>query len=197
MRTLGVVNFVTLDGVIQSPASPDEDRSGGFEYGGWANEFVGEEWGKDAAEGMSETDALLFGRKTYQKMEAHWPNEPDSDPIARMMNRSQKYVVSRTLDEVTWENSHLINGDVVAEIGALKEEPGKSITILGSGDLLQTLMAADLIDHYKLLVCPIVLGKGKRLFKEGAAKTSLELVDATPTSTGGTILTYRSGNGSG
>jgi dihydrofolate reductase len=191
MRKISVVNFVTMDGVIQSPAGPNEDPSGGFEHGGWVHPYVGKEWGDAAGEGMAGTDALLFGRKTYQKMEAHWPNEPDSDPVASMMNRSMKYVVSRTLDEVTWQNSAIIKGDVVERITALKNGPGKSMTVLGSGELIQTLMEHDLIDEYTLLLCPLVLGKGKRLFKDGAPRTPLELVDSKPTDTGAIILTYR------
>jgi dihydrofolate reductase len=191
MRQIGVVNFLTLDGVMQSPASPDEDRSGGFEYGGWVQPYLDEVWGKVAGEGMAAADALLFGRRTYEKMVAYWPNQPDDDPIATMMNRSTKYVVSNTLDDVTWQNSKLIKGDVVTEITNVKEQPGNNITILGSGELIQTLMKHDLIDQYVLVVYPIVLGSGKRLFREGTPKTPLELVDSKPTTTGGMILTYR------
>jgi dihydrofolate reductase len=191
MRQIGVVNFLTLDGVMQSPASPDEDRSGGFEYGGWVQPYLDEVWGNVAGEGMAAADALLFGRTTYEKMFGYWPNQPDDDPVAAMMNRSTKYVVSNTLEEVTWENSKLIKGDVAAEITKIKQEPGKGITVLGSGDLIQTLMKHDLIDQYVLVVYPIVLGSGKRLFKDGAPKTPLKLVDSKPTTTGGMILTYR------
>jgi len=191
MRKISVVNYLTLDGVMQSPAGKDEDPSGGFEDGGWVQPYLDEVWGRVAGEGMGETDALLFGRRTYQKMEAHWPNQPEDDPIASMMNRSTKYVVSKTLDEVTWQNSVLIKGDAAAEITAIKEGPGKGITVLGSGELLKTLIAESLIDEYKLVLYPLVLGNGKRMFKDGGPKTKLELVDSMPTSTGGMILTYR------
>jgi dihydrofolate reductase len=191
MRKLAVVNFVTLDGVMQSPADPNEDRTGGFEDGGWVTPYLDEEWGRAAGEGMAESDALLFGRLTYQKMEAYWPKQPDDDPFAAKMNHTPKYVVSSTLDDVTWEKSILIKGDPVAEITRLKEAPGKTITVLGSGNLVKTLMENDLVDEYVLLVCPIVLGHGKRLFGDGVSKTSLELVDSTPTKSGALIVTYR------
>lgn len=190
MRELNVVNFVTLDGVMQGPASPDEDRSGGFEHGGWAGRYLDEDWGRFASKGMAAGGALLFGRVTYEKMEAHWPNQPDEDPIAAKMNNSTKYVASNTLNKVTWRNSHLIKGDAGAEIATLKEESPDDITILGSGNLIQTLMQHDLIDSYTLLLCPLVLGTGKRLFREGEPKTPLKLVESRPTSTGALILVY-------
>lgn len=191
MRQLNVVNFLTLDGVMQGPGHPDEDRSGGFEHGGWVPPYLDEEWGRVAAEGIAETDALLFGRSTYEKMESYWSHQPDDDPMAATMKRFTKYVASRTLDDVTWENSTLIKGDVVAEITRLKEQPGKNITILGSGDLLQTLMRHDLIDEYLLVVCPLVLGEGKRMFRDGGPNTPLTLVDSKMLGTGAMILTYR------
>jgi dihydrofolate reductase len=190
MRKLAVVNYVTLDGVMQSPADPNEDRSGGFEDGGWVAPYLDEDWGDAASQGMAESDALLFGRLTYQKMEAHWPNQPDDDPFAAKMNHTPKYVVSNSLDDVTWEKSTLINGDPVAEITRLKEEPGKTITVLGSGDLVQTLMQNDLVDEFFLLVCPVVLGRGKRLFRDGVRKTPLDLVDSKPTKSGALLVTY-------
>jgi dihydrofolate reductase len=191
MRELLVVNFVTLDGVMQGPGHPDEDREGGFEHGGWAIPYLDEVWGEEASAGMSEGDALLFGRKTYEKMEAHWPHQPDDDPIAATMNSFTKYVVSTTLEKVTWQNSVLVQGDVPHEIQAIKEGPGKNITVLGSGDLLRTLMRHDLVDGFSLLLCPLVLGSGKRLFREGAPKSAFELVRSKPTTTGALILSYR------
>lgn len=191
MRKVVVVNFLTLDGVMQAPAHADEDRSGGFEHGGWVTPYIDEEWGSVAAEGMAASDAFLFGRKTYENMAAHWPNQPDDDPIAASMNRFTKYVVSNTLDDVAWQNSTVIKGDVVGEITKLKEQPGKNITVWGSGDLIQTLMGHDLVDEYQLVVYPFVLGGGKRLFRDGGPKTPLKLVDSKITSSGGLILTYR------
>lgn len=191
MRKLSVVNFVTLDGVMQGPGDPDEDRSGGFEHGGWVAPYLDETWGRFAAEGIGEGDSLLFGRKTYEKMAAYWPHQPDDDPIAATMNRFTKYVVSRTLENLDWKNSELIKGDVVTEVTKLKDQPGKNITVLGSGELLQTLIGADLIDEYVLLLCPLVLGEGKRLFKDGGPMASLKLVESKATTTGALILTYR------
>jgi dihydrofolate reductase len=124
-------------------------------------------------------------------MVAYWPHQPDDDPIAATMNRFTKYVVSTTLDEVTWQSSILIRGDVVAAIAKIKEQPGKNITVLGSGELIRTLMEHALIDEYHLLLCPLVLGTGKRLFSDPGPKVPLELVDSKPTSTGALILTYR------
>jgi dihydrofolate reductase len=191
MRKLMVVNYLTLDGVMQGPGHLDEDRSGGFEHGGWVTQYLDEEWGRLAAEGIAATDALLFGRKTYEKMAAYWPHQSDDDPIAATMNHFTKYVASKTLDEVPWRNSMLIKGDVVDEIAQLKEQPGKNIAILGSGDLLQTMMRHNLVDEYQLLVCPLVLGDGKRLFRDGGPKTSLKLLDSRTLSSGAVILTYR------
>jgi dihydrofolate reductase len=191
MRKISVVNFVTLDGVMQSPADPNEDPSGGFSDGGWVTPYLDEDWGRAAGEGMAESDALLLGRNTYEKMFSYWPSRPDDDPFAAKMNHSAKYVVSNTLDQVTWENTTLIKGDAVAQITALKQQPGKNITVLGSGGLLQTLMEHDLVDEYALLVVPVVLGRGKRLFRDGVPKTRLELVDSKPTKSGALIVTYR------
>jgi dihydrofolate reductase len=191
MRTLRMVNFLTLDGVMQGPGHPDEDRRGGFEHGGWVTPYLDDAWGRFAAEGMQQGDSLLFGRITYEKMAAYWPHQPDADPIAATMNRFTKYVTSTTLDQVSWENTVVITGDVVAEVSKLKTQPGKNITILGSGNLLRTLMRRDLIDEYALLLCPLILGSGMRLFDDALPKTPLTLVDSTTTSTGALILTYR------
>ena len=191
MRKMVVVNYLTLDGIMQGPGHADEDRSGGFEHGGWVTPYLEEVWGEVAAAGIAASDALLFGRRTYEKMAAYWPHQPDDDPIAATMNNFPKYVVSKSLDLVTWANSLVIKHDAVAEIEKLKEQPGKNITMLGSGDLLRTLMSHDLVDEYQLVVCPLVLGEGKRLFRDGAPKTPLDLVDCKTTSTGTLILTYR------
>jgi dihydrofolate reductase len=191
VRKIVVVNFMSLDGVMQGPGHPDEDRSGGFDHGGWVMPYIDEEWGKVFAEGSATTDALLFGRKTYEIMAAHWPHQPDDDPIAAMMNGTQKYVVSNTLTEVTWENSSLITGDVVAGLTELKEGPGKNITVLGSGELLRTLMTHGLVDEYVVALYPLVLGYGKRLFRDGLPRIPLALAATRPTTTGGVILTYR------
>ena len=146
MRTLAVVEFVTLDGVMQSLGSPDEDRDGGFEYGGWGAPYGDEVLGGRAAEGMPRTTAYLFGRKTYEKMAAHWPNEPNENPIAAHLNATPKYVVTKTLRTLDWAGSHVLDGDVVESVNDLKAHGDGAITVLGSGVLAQTLIENDLID---------------------------------------------------
>jgi dihydrofolate reductase len=188
---LRVIEFLSLDGVMQAPGAPDEDTEGGFQHGGWQRPYFDEVLGATAAEGMAETDAYLFGRKTYEKMAAYWPTAPEDDPYGRHMNSTPKYVASRTLRDVEWQNSTLIKGDVAEEVASLKEQPRKNIAVLGSGELVQTLLEHDLVDEIFLAVYPIVLGSGKRLFREADQVRKLSLVDSKPTSTGGVILTYR------
>jgi dihydrofolate reductase len=188
---LRVIEFLSLDGVMQAPGAPDEDTEGGFQHGGWQRPYFDEVLGATAAEGMAETDAYLFGRKTYEKMAAYWPTAPEDDPYGRHMNSTPKYVASRTLRDVEWQNSTLIKGDVAEEVASLKEQPRKNIAVLGSGDLVQTLLEHDLVDEFFLAVYPIVLGSGKRLFRDSDQVRTLSLVDSKPTSTGGVILTYR------
>jgi dihydrofolate reductase len=182
---------LSLDGVMQGPGSPEEDTEGGFQHGGWQRPYFDEVLGASAAEGMAATDSYLFGRKTYEKMAAYWPTAPDDDPYAQHLNSTPKYVASRTLQDVEWENSTLVAGDVAEEVAKLKEQPGKNIAVLGSGDLVQTLIEHDLVDEYFLAVFPIVLGSGKRLFREADEVRRLSLVDSKTTGTGGLILTYR------
>jgi dihydrofolate reductase len=158
MRMLRVIEFLSLDGVMQAPGAPDEDTEGGFKHGGWQRPYFDEVLGAAAAEGMAATDAYLFGRKTYEQMASHWPTVSDDDPYARHLNSAPKYVASRTLTSVAWEGSTLIEGDVAEEVSRLKQQPGKNIAVLGSGDLVQTLIEHDLVDEYFLVVFPIVLG---------------------------------------
>jgi dihydrofolate reductase len=193
MRTLGVVEFLTLDGVMQGFGGPDEDREGGFEFGGWGKPYATEEIGRQAGGGMEATDAYLFGRKTYEHMAAHWPNEPDDDPIARHLNSTPKYVATRTLTDLDWAGASVLDGDVADSVNDLKHQGDGSITVLGSGDLVQTLIEHDLIDQYRLFVYPLVLGTGKRLFRETRRPLTMKLVDCTPTSTGILMLTYETG----
>jgi dihydrofolate reductase len=191
MRMLRVIEFLSLDGVMQAPGAPDEDTEGGFQHGGWQRPYFDDVLGATAAEGMAETDAYLFGRKTYEKMAAYWPTAPEDDPYGRHMNSTPKYVASRTLQDVEWQNSTLITGDVAEEVARLKQQPGKNIAVLGSGDLVQTLLEHDLVDEFFLAVYPLVLGSGKRLFRDSDQVRKLHLVDSKPTSTGGVLLTYR------
>lgn len=191
MRMLRVIEFLSLDGVMQAPGAADEDTEGGFQHGGWQRPYFDDVLGATAAEGMAETDAYLFGRKTYEKMAAYWPTAPEDDPYGRHMNSTPKYVASRTLHDLGWQNSTLIEDDVAEEVARLKEQPGKNIAVLGSGDLVQTLVEHDLVDEFFLAVYPLVLGSGKRLFRDSDEVRKLRLVDSKPTSTGGVILTYR------
>jgi dihydrofolate reductase len=191
MRVI-VSTFLTLDGVMQAPGGADEDRSGGFEHGGWQMQYFDEAAGKAVFEGMAASDGFLLGRKTYEIFAAFWPSAPNDDPFAATMNGLPKYVASTTLKEpLEWNNSRLIKGDVAEEVAKLKAQPGKDLQVIGSGDLAQTLREHDLVDEYRLMVHPIVLGSGRRLFRDGSAMTALRLVDSTTTSTGVLILTYQ------
>jgi dihydrofolate reductase len=191
MRKLVVSEFLTLDGVMQSPGYPDEDPSGGFEYGGWQMPLMDEVAGADIMAGMAATDALLLGRVTYEIFAGYWPTASADDPIADTINAFTKYAVSTTLREpLDWENSHLIGGDVPEEVGKLKQGTGKDIQVIGSGVLVQTLMEHDLVDEYRLMIYPLVLGKGKRLFREGSPKKSLRLSDSKISGNGVLIATY-------
>lgn len=139
---------------------------------------------------MAHTDANLFGRKTYEIMAAYWPNAPSDDPYAQHLNNVQKYVASRTMKDAEWQNTTVLQGDVPERVAELKEQPGNDISVLGSGNLVQTLMKHDLVDEYSLSVFPILLGSGKRLFPDNDRVRKLRLVDSKPTTTGGLLLTY-------
>ncbi len=191
MRKLTVIEFLSLDGVMQAPGGPDEDTEGRFRHGGWQMPYFDDVMGEAAAEGMASTDAQLFGRKTYEIMAAYWPNAPSDDPFAAHLNSVAKYVASRTLKSLEWQNSTLLEGDVAQAVAELKEQPGKDIAVLGSGELVQTLIEHDLVDEYSLTLTPIVLGSGKRLFRDADQVKKLELVDSKPTSTGCLLVTYR------
>lgn len=177
---------------MQGPGSPDEDREGGFDKGGWQMPYNDEGQMKVIGERIAGTDAYLLGRKTYEIFAAHWPNQPDSDPFAATLNGKPKYVVSRSLSEpLAWRNSHLIRDDVAAEVRKLKQQDGKTITVMGSGQLVRTLAAEGLVDEYWLMVCPLVLGGGKRLFRDGFNFSHMELCDSQTNSKGAVLLTYQ------
>ena len=191
MRVI-VSEFLTPDGVMQAPGGADEDRSGGFELGGWQGPYFDDAAGTEISEIMAATGGFLLGRVTYDIFAGFWPSAPADDPLADTINSLPKYVVLTTLKEpLEWNNSHLIKGDVAKEIAKLKVEPGKDLQVIGSGDLVQTLMQHDLVDEYRLMVHPVVLGSGKRLFRDGSATTPLRLVDTKTTCTGTLILTYQ------
>ena len=193
MRKIVVTEFLTLDGVMQAPGGADEDPEGGFKYGGWQRQFEFDQAQmQKMGQEIAATDAYLFGRKTYEIMAAFWPNQPDDDPFASVLNPRPKYVVSKTLSEpLPWENSILIGDNVVERIRELKGQDGANISVLGSGGLVQTLIANDLADELSVLVHPIVLGSGKRLFRDGLPATRFELVDSMIGENGILTLTYR------
>jgi dihydrofolate reductase len=191
MRRVSVTEFLSLDGVMQGPGDPDEDRSGGFAHGGWHLPYVDDVFMQSASEGMAETGGFLFGRKTYEIMAAHWPSQPDSDPFAAILNGLPKHVASTTLREpLKWKGSALLQGDVPTAVSELKGQSDGDLVVLGSGELVRALMDHDLVDEFRLMIDPIVLGDGKRLFPEGGQKRPLRLVSSTTSSTGVLITTY-------
>lgn len=194
MRKLIVIEFVTLDGVMQGLGSPDEDRDGGFEHGGWAAPYGDEVQQSAALEGMQTTSAYLFGRRTYDKMLDFWPHQPDSNPMAAHLNATSKYVATRTLasEQLTWANSQVLGGDLAPAVGAVKAGGHGTIGVLGSGALVQQLIALGLVDGYRLFLHPLLLGTGKRLFRELDHPRRLRLNGVEPTSTGVVMLSYDS-----
>jgi dihydrofolate reductase len=183
--------FLTLDGVMQAPGGPDEDRDGRFEHGGWSYPYGDQDFGAAMVGWFADADAFLFGRKTYEIFSGHWSNVTDADdPIASKLNALPKYVASTTLDSLTWRNSSLLGGDFAAGVAKLKEQPGNELQVHGSGGLAQTLIEHDLIDEYRLLFFPVHLGAGKRLFREGAKAAALRLTGTRTTGTGVIIATY-------
>jgi dihydrofolate reductase len=192
VRTIVVTNHLSLDGVMQAPGRPEEDRRDGFTRGGWATPDNDEVMGAVLGEGMANTGALLFGRKTYEDFASVWPQRTNN-PFSAVLDNTQKYVASRTLSEpLPWQNSRLLAGDAGDAVADLKATSGPDLAILGSGELIQTLRARNLIDRYVLMVHPLVLGSGRRLFPEGAAPADLRLVDSVTTTTGVVIATYQS-----
>jgi dihydrofolate reductase len=180
---------VTLDGVMQAPGRPDEDRRGGFEHGGWAAPYADPMMWEHMSSGGS--GALLFGRRTYEDFFSVWPNQPDN-PFTPVLNATPKHVASRTLEEpLPWENSHLLEGDAVDAVAGLRQLPGGDVVVLGSGELVRTLLPHGLIDEFVLLLHPLVLGTGRRLFDEGVPATAFELVESKTTKTGVVMATYR------
>lgn len=191
MRKLILISFLTLDGVMQAPGAKEEDKEDGFKYGGWQLPFFADP-DTTVSDKMDEAGAMLIGRKTYDIFAGYWPTEGKNiEKFGDLMNNLPKYVASKTLKETQWQNSHLLKGDTAEAVAKIKTEPGKDIIIFGSGNLCQTLMRHRLIDEYLLMIHPLVLGEGKRLFHEGSAKQDFELVKSKITKMGVAVLTYK------
>ena len=191
---LVMMEFVTLDGISQGPGAPDEDRSDGFALGGWLVPFVDEAFLAQIQAWAREADAYLFGRRTYQAFADAWPQMDDPDDVvARSLNGSPKYVASQTLTQAdaTWDPATVLSGDVVAQVAALKEQPGRELQIHGSTRLGQSMLDAGLIDELRLVVAPVVLGVGRRFFRDGATPTGLTLAGSQITPSGLALQTYQ------
>jgi dihydrofolate reductase len=191
MRKLVAGTFLTLDGVMQAPGGPSEDRDGGFRHGGWLVPYFDEKLGEIMTRWTTRAGAFLLGRKTYEIFAGSWPKSTDpADEIAVALNTRPKFVASRTLEKVDWNNSTLLRGDVAKEVAKLKAQDGGEIQVHGSGGLLQTLLKHDLVDTLRLWQFPVVIGAGKRLFGQGTIPRSFRLVDAEQTTTGAVLHVY-------
>jgi dihydrofolate reductase len=191
MRKVIVGAFVSMDGVMQAPGGPEEDREGGFQHGGWLVPYFDEKLVEIMTAWTTRAGAFLLGRKTYEIFAGSWPKSTDpSDEAAMALNTRPKYVASRTLDKVDWNNSFLIKGDLAEEVAKLKAQEGGEIQVHGSGELLQTLLKRDLIDTLRIWQFPVVIGTGKRLFGEGTIPASFRLVDTQLATTGAVLHVY-------
>jgi dihydrofolate reductase len=191
MRRLVVLSFITLDGVMQAPGGPEEDTTGEFRHGGWVFPYFDDFLGKVMNVQMNKPFDLLLGRKTYEIFAAYWPNvKSDNDPFAARINNAKKYVASRTLTRVDWQNSELIKGDVVEEVKTRKGQEGPEIQVHGSGNLIQTLLKHGLVDELRLKIFPIILGTGKRLFAEGTIPSEFKVFGNDISPSGVIIASY-------
>ncbi|HEX5995283.1 MAG TPA: dihydrofolate reductase family protein [Jiangellales bacterium] len=190
MRRLAAIEFLTVDGVMQGLGSPDEDTEGGFTHGGWGARYAPAIQGPSGEEGLGATTAYLFGRKTYEKMAAFWPFQPAENPIAAHLNATPKYVATRTLATLEWAGSQVLDGELGAAVSDLKSDGDGTVAVLGSGVLVHELMTRDLVDELRLFVHPLLLGTGKRLFRELPAPRELQLMDSSTTSMGTLVLRY-------
>ena len=191
MGDLTVQMFVTLDGVVQAPGGPEEDNEGCFPHGGWQFPFLDKDSGAVIGEGLERMDALIIGRRTYDIWAGYWPNVPADNPIALKMNQIPKYVASRTLNQLDWNNSQLIEGDLATAVKRIKTNHDH-VYVIGSPNLLQSLMQCRLVDRFVLFVYPVLLGSGKRLFDAGVAPTRFKLVEARSLEKGVVLLAYES-----
>ena len=190
MRTLSINTFATLDGVMQAPGGPEEDTSDGFMHGGWSFHYWDDVMGQIMDDYLGKRFDLLLGRKTYEIFAGYWPQHNDQ-PTGEALNDATKYVASRTLERVEWQNSQLLKGDVIDEIKKLKQQAGPEIQVHGSANLIQTLLPGDVVDEMRVWTFPVVLGTGKRLFAEGTVPRALRLVDSRTSSSGVIISTYQ------
>ena len=190
MRKLTINTFITLDGVMQAPGSPEEDPTGNFKYGGWSFHYWDEIMGKTMSEFMAKPFELLLGRKTYEIFAAHWPYIKN-DPTANKFNTTKKYVVSKTVNKLNWNNSFLIKDNIVEEINKLKEQNGPELQVHGSSNLIKTLVNGKLVDLFNIWTFPVTVGNGKQLFGDGTNASALKLVDVKSSSTGVIIASYK------
>ena len=191
MRSVSATMWLSLDGVVQGLGRPDEDTRGGFTLGGWGRRYDDEVLGREMGQAMAQPGDMLFGRRTWQDFITAWAGQTDGNPFTARMNATTKYVVSRTLpDADAWPNSVLLAGDAAETVADLKAQPGLDLGIVGSASLVRSLHAAGLIDHYTLVICPLTLGQGARLFEGPAPMTDFDLVSSVPTTKGAIIARY-------
>jgi dihydrofolate reductase len=197
MRKIVVVEWITLDGVVQAPGHPDEDRDGGFEHGGWHLRYFDDTSREWVVKGYAEAGGFLFGRRTYENLAAYWPHASEEEQvIAEPLNTKPKYVASGTLlGPLEWQNSTVLRGDVAQAVLALKQEDGRDLHVIGSPQLAQTLAEHNLVDEYRLMIDPLIVGGGKRLFRNGNAPKRLRLVESKATSTGAILARYTTSEG--
>jgi dihydrofolate reductase len=189
---LVVTTFLSVDGVYQGPGGPDEDRSDGFDRGGWTVPHFDEATGAFMNEVFEPADAFLLGRRTYEIFAGAWPQSTDpNDPVAAKLNTLPKHVASRTRRDLEWANSHVLEGDLAPAVRRLKEQPGRELQVHGSGRLVQALLQHDLVDRLNLLVFPVIVGEGRRLFPDSGIATGLALESARTTPSGVSISVYR------
>lgn len=196
MRKVIVNEWMSLDGVVQAPGAPDEDKSGGFEYGGWHLRYfddISRQW---VVETYADAGGFLFGRRTYESLAGYWPNASEEEQvIAEPLNTRPKYVASTTLTEpLEWQNSYLLGDDVPAAVLALKQEEGGDLHVIGSSEFVQTLVENDLVDEFRVMIDPVLLGGGKRIFRDDGVLRPLRVVESKVTTTGAMLVTYAPGN---
>lgn len=192
MRKIIVNEFLSLDGVAQAPGGEDEDTSGGFQHGGWSFEYFDESAQRWVVEGLTSAGGFVLGRRTYETFAAYWPNAPEEEQVlAEPLNTQPKYVASTTLTEpLAWENSTVLDGDVAAAVAALKQGDGADLQVIGSTQLVKTLIQHDLVDEFRVMIDPLLLGGGKRIFPDDGERRALRLVESEVTATGAILASY-------